>query len=43
MVEYVPEKNHKNTSGTENHWNEGEIVVVLSKKNDRGIWPLGKF
>ena len=43
MVEYIPELNINKINGKELSWQIGEIVVVLSKRNERGIWPLGKI
>ena len=42
MSEYIPEKNVHNKKGVEQKWKTGEIVVVLSNKNERGVWPLGR-
>ena len=39
----MKENNLNNKSGKELNCTVGEVVIVLSKKNDRGIWPLGKI
>ena len=43
MKEYVPEINCNKKGGKQLSWVPGEIVVVLSTKNERGVWPLGKI
>ena len=43
MKEYIPELNVNRLSGKELSWTPGEIVVVLSKRNERGVWPLGRI